>query len=410
VLAGLVRRLYRLVFGDDVEPALRPVLALGTVGAVANSAVFTYVGIWALNDLGATQKQLAAGFLVGALLAGAMGYLGGHLSDHLGRRPLMLAGWAGNLIVLPILAFVHDVWLGIAVLALEPMLGSIGSSATTAIVADLVPEEKQESSYAALRVANNLGVSIGPPLGALLLIGQHWPRLFIGVALLSAGGWVLAYRTIPERGAFAPEEPPTRGSFAVIRRDRAFLIFIGSSILASMTYVAFETLLPISLVQSHGLAPSVWGFLVIANPILVTFLQLRLTRAVSGVPASVKLGIAMPMMGLPFLLLNVTAAIPVVLLIVVVFVFGEMLWIPTSQSVVASLAPADLRGAYMGVFGASWAIAWALGPFSGLQVRAAYGDAVLWSCVAVVGVVAGVAGAAAARGHDRAPAEVASPA
>jgi predicted MFS family arabinose efflux permease len=410
VAAGLLRRLYRLVFGDDVDPALRPVLALGTVGAIANSAVFTYVGIWALDELGASQKQLAVGFLVGALLAGAFGYLGGHLSDHLGRRPLMLAGWAGNIVVLPILAFVHDVWLGIAVLALEPMIGSLGQSATTAIVADLVPEERQEASYAALRVANNLGVSIGPPIGALLLIGQHWPRLFLGVALLSAAGWVLAYRTIPERGAFAPEEPPTRGSFSVIRRDRPFLIFMGSSILASATYVAFETLLPISLVQSHGLAPSVWGFLVIANPILVTFLQLRLTRAVSGVPASVKLGIAMPMMGLPFLLLNVTAAIPVVLLVVVVFVFGEMLWIPTSQTVVASFAPADLRGAYMGVFGASWAIAWALGPFSGLQVRAEYGDAVLWSCVAVVGVVAGITGAAAARGHHRAAAEVASPA
>ena len=401
-------RLYRLVFGDDVDPALRPLLALGTIGSLTNSAVWIYLGVWALDELGASQQQLAAGFLVGALLAGAVGYLGGHVSDHIGRRPLMLAGWAGTLVVLPLFAFVHDVWLGIALLALSPMLGSLGGSATTAIVADLVPREKQEASYAALRVANNLGVSIGPVLGALLLLGGNWSRLFIGVALMSAGGWVLAYRTIPKRGRFAPVEPPTRGSFGVIRRDHAFLIFMASSILASATYVAFETLLPISLVQSHGLAPSVWGFLVIANPILVTLLQLRLTRAVSAVPASVKLGVAMPMMGLPFLLLNVSSAIPVVLLVVVVFVFGEMLWIPTSQAVVAAFAPADLRGAYMGVFGASWAIAWSLGPFSGLQVRAAYGDAVLWACVAAVGVAAGVCGAAAARGHDPVPAEVAS--
>jgi predicted MFS family arabinose efflux permease len=404
----LFRRLYRLVFGDDVDPALRPILALGTVGSLANSAVWTYVGVWALDELGASQKQLAAGFLVGALLAGGVGYLGGHMSDHIGRRPLMLAGWAGNVVILPMLAFVHDVWLGLAVLALAPVLGSLGGSATTAIVADLVPEAKQEASYAALRVGNNLGVSIGPPLGGLLLIGEHWPRLFLGVTLLSAAGWILAFRTIPERGRYAPEEPPSRGSFAVIRRDRAFLIFMASSVLASATYVAFETLLPISLVRSHGLAPSVWGFLVVANPILVTLLQLRLTRAVADVPASVKLGIAMPMMGLPFLLLNVTSSIPVVLLVVVIFVFGEMLWVPTSQAVVAAFAPADLRGAYMGIFGASWAVAWSLGPFSGLQVRSAYGDAVLWWCVAAVGVVAGVAGAAAARGRDRVPAEVAS--
>ena len=185
---------------------------------------------------------------------------------------------------------------------------------------------------------------------------------------------------------------------------------MASAVLASATYVSFETLLPISLVKSHGLSPSVWGFLVVANPILVTFLQLRLTRAVAHVPAAVKLGIAMPMMGLPFLLLNVSSAIPVVLLVVVIFVFGEMLWVPTSQAVVAAFAPADLRGAYMGVFGASWAIAWSLGPFSGLQVRSAYGDASLWWCVATVGVAAGIAGALAARGRDQIPAEVASPA
>ena len=82
--------------------------------------------------------------------------------------------------------------------------------------------------------------------------------------------------------------------------------------LASMTYVAYETLLPISLTKSHGLDPAVWGFLVIVNPAMVTFLQLRLTRRVADVPAPLKLAVAMPLMGLPFLLLRVSAAIPLV--------------------------------------------------------------------------------------------------
>jgi hypothetical protein len=86
--------------------------------------------------------------------------------------------------------------------------------------------------------------------------------------------------------------------------------------------------------------------------------------------------------------------------VILVFVVGEMLWVPTSQAVVAALAPADIRGAYMGAFGGSWSVGWAATPFLGLQVRHAYGDATMWMCVAVVGVVAGVLGAAAARGRD----------
>jgi hypothetical protein len=193
----------------------------------------------------------------------------------------------------------------------------------------------------------------------------------------------------------------------VIRRDYAFLVFIGSAVLATMTYVAFESLLPISLADSHGIAPSTWGFLVIVNPILVTLVQLRLTRAVARIPASLKLGVAMPLMGLPFLLLNVDAAIPVVAFVVFVFVIGEMLWVPTSQAVVAAFAPVDIRGAYLGVFGGSWAVAWALMPFLGLQARHSFGDAAMWTGVAAISVLAGITGAAAARGHDRAAAEAA---
>ena len=68
------------------------------------------------------------------------------------------------------------------------------------------------------------------------------------------------------------------------------------------------------------------------NPLLVTFAQLRLTRAVARVPAPLKLAVAMPLMGLPFVLLSVDDSIPFVALLVLVFVIGEMLWVPTSPA------------------------------------------------------------------------------
>jgi hypothetical protein len=63
----------------------------------------------------------------------------------------------------------------------------------------------------------------------------------------------------------------------------------------------------------------------------------------------------------------------------------------------------------MGAYGGTWSVAFALTPFLGLQVRDAYGDATMWMCVAVLGLVAGILGIVAARGHD-AEAAVASPA
>jgi predicted MFS family arabinose efflux permease len=398
---NVLARVFRLVWGGDVDRALRPVLAVSLIGSIAGASAYPFLGIWAIKDLHAPQSSLAFAYLIGAVLAGAMGYAGGHWSDRIGRRPLILAGWGSQALVpLALLAVGHHVYAGLALLALEPVFGSLGGAADQAMVADLVAPERQERAYASVRVASNLGVTIGPVLGGALLIGGHWPHLWLGTLVLSTIGFAVAFRYIPRGGAYAQEGPPQRGSFGVIVRDTPFLLFMLASMFATMTYVATETLLPISVTTTHHLAPAAWGVLMILNPLFVTVFQLRLTQWTSTIPASLKLGVAMPLMGVPFLLLNVHGSVGVIALVIMLFVIGEMLWVPTSQAVVAALAPPDIRGAYMGVFGGTWSVGWAATPFLGLQVRNAYGDATMWMCVATVGVIAGITGLLAARGHD----------
>jgi predicted MFS family arabinose efflux permease len=407
----LFSRLFRLIWGGDVDRALRPVLAVSLAGSIAGAASYTYRGIWAIKELGAPQSKLAFAYLGGALMSLVVGYIGGHWSDKVGRRPMILLGWGAQMLVpAALLAVGHHVNLGLLLLAFLPAFGALGGAADQAMVADLVAPERHEAAYAAVRVAANLGVTIGPPIGGLLLIGNHWQHLWAGTFLLALGAFTIAWRYIPRGGAYAPEEPPARGSFGVIVRDKPFLLFMLSSVFATMTYIATETLLPISATTTHHLAPAAWGAIMILNPVSVTLFQLRLTRWTRHIPPSLKLGVAMPLMGVPFLLLNVNGSALVIAFVIVLFVIGEMLWVPTSQAVVAALAPADIRGAYMGAFSASWSVGWALTPFLGLQVRNAYGDATMWVCVATVGVIAGILGLVAARGHDEEAAVVGSPA
>ena len=394
---ALVSRLFRLVWGSEVDRALRPVLAVQLAGSLAGGSVVPFLGIWAIKHLHAGQSAVGVVYLIGAVIAAGSGYLGGHLSDHWGRRRLILTGWLLSAVMpLAALAVGERELPGLVVLTVLPSLGAIGGSADTAMVADLVPPERHEAAYAAVRVASNLGVTLGPVIGGLLLALAGWNALFVGVAVLLANAFLLAWRYIPRGGAYSPEAPPEKGRARTILRDRPFLVYLVAGMLASFVYVAYETVLPISLVTSHGLSSATWGFLVVVNPALVTAFQLRLTRATERYSAAAKLAVALPLMGLPFLLLSVSSAIPVVIVVIVIFVFGEMLWIPTSQSVVARLAPADVRGAYMGAFGMSWSVSWALGPFLGLQVHAAAGDFATWTMFAAMSLVAGAVGAVAA--------------
>ncbi len=401
----LFARLFRVVWGAEVDRALRPVLAVALAGSIAGSSLFVFMGIWATKELGASGKQLGVAFAIGAILAATSGYLGGHLSDHYGRRRLILVGWGGEVLYIPLFLLVGDqLLLGLALMTGMAVFGSIGGAADQAMIADLVPPERHEGAYASVRVASNLGVTMGPPLGGLMILVGDWHGLFVGVSLLAAVAAGIAYRYLPARGAYSPVEAPRRGSFGVLRRDGVFLLFLLSGVFAYLVYVAYEVALPISLTDTHGLSATTWGFLVVINPALVTFFQLRLTRRVSHVPPAAKLVVAMLLMGLPFTLLSFSAALPVVALTITVFVLGEMLWVPTSQSIAAALAPEDIRGAYMGAFTATGAAGFALAPLFGLPVRDAYGDGAMWGMFAAFAIVAAVTGAAACLGVRSRPA------
>ena len=397
----VIRRLVHLVWGDDLDEALRPVLGVTLVGTAAGSATWSFMAIWAIEELDA-KTELPFALLAGAVFAALSGFLGGYLSDRIGRRRVILFGQAVMVgYPLLLLALPDTKWAGLAALSLAGVFGALGGSVAQAMVADLVPPERHQAAYASVRVAANVGVVIGPPLGGLLLVLGSWSALFPTVAVLSGIAWLVAFRFLPHRGDFAPEGPPERGSLSVILGDRRFLLFLGSAVFAWLTYVAYEIVLPVSIVDGYGYEPAAWGFLVWVNPLLVTLFQVRLTRLAAPIAPAPKLVIAMLIMGLPYLLLVWTHSLAAIVFVIVVFVIGEMLWVPTSQAVVADLAPPDIRGAYMGAFGSAPAIGFALAPLLGLQVRNSFGDETTWAMFAGIGVLAAVLGGLALVGLDR---------
>ena len=57
----VVKRIVRLIWGDDVEPEIRPLLYVGLAGSLSASSLWTFMGIWAVDKLGAEgQKRVRA--------------------------------------------------------------------------------------------------------------------------------------------------------------------------------------------------------------------------------------------------------------------------------------------------------------------------------------------------------------
>ena len=56
---------------------------------------------------------------------------------------------------------------------------------------------------------------------------------------------------------------------------------------------------------------------------------------------------------------------PTFLASMVVLTLGELLLVPTATALTASLAPAEMRGRYMGIYNLAWSVGYGLGPVIG---------------------------------------------
>jgi MFS family permease len=396
---AVARRVFRFIAGDDIERALGPLLVVSLLSTTAFTALWSYVGIWSVTRLHASPGEVGVVYAVNAVAAAAAGYLGGGLSDVVGRKFMICLGWGGEAAAALAMTTVGDrTYLGFTLVVLAGAASGPGFAATNAAVADLVPEDRQENAYATLRVVSNIGYAAGPALGALAIVGNHWTRLFIGAGLLGMASAVVAGVFLDDRTGARPSPDDggkIDGRSRDIVRDGPFLLLLFSTVLAFIVYVAYENVLPIAAVSHLNLAATIWGVLAMINPIVVTLGQIRVTHAVERFPVGHRLVVALLLMGMPFLLLIVNGSVVVIALVIAVFAVGEMVWVPTSLALAARLAPPHARGAYMGAFNASGSVAWAIGPLTALTLLGTHGPASTWIFFAAMGTVAGAAGAAA---------------
>jgi MFS family permease len=265
----------RRLLGDEIERELRPLLATVTLGF---SGVFSFVaffGVWALRELQLSPGRVGLAFTCAAAAGVAGAVLGGRLSDRVGRRPVIVAAAAGQTAVSAVLLLPVGPAAAVGVLAGLSFLQPLRGATQRALVADLARPERLESAFAALRIAVNLGGSCGPLVGAAL-VAAGWPALHAGTTLLFAGSLVAATR-LPRERRTTPLVQSRVGTIGLFR-ERAFALVFAASLLAWVVYQAFETVLPVSLADTHAFAPSAWGLVFALNPLLTVLLQLRVTR------------------------------------------------------------------------------------------------------------------------------------
>jgi DHA1 family multidrug resistance protein-like MFS transporter len=289
--------------------------------------------------------------------------ISGILADRFGAKGLILTGLLLRTVGFGSMAWANTFPLLILSSIMAALGGSMFESPRSAAVAALTDETNRGRYYALTGVVNQLGLTIGTQLGALLLGFD-----FKVVALVAAGAFFLTFLVtlifMPPVKVAAENTGLTDG-VRMVARDRPFIIFNALLIGYWFMWVQLSISLPLAAKTVGGDASTV-GLIYAINAGLTILLQYPLLKLASKWlrPMSVLIvGIAMMALGLGAIAL--IRDVPGLLTCVVIFAAGALLASPSQQTVTAALANPAALGSYFGISSLALAFGGGLGNLSG---------------------------------------------
>ncbi|WP_410643465.1 MFS transporter [Amycolatopsis sp. lyj-346] len=365
---------------STIEPATRPRLPhlvwalaathfVGRAGGVVRSFLVLYL----------TQAQhlspATAGTVVAAVGLGDVGsqLLGGWLGDRIGRRNTMLAGFVGAAAALTALGSADSlagIWVAAVAVGLTIELFRPAGSAA---VADLPPQQRIRA-FGLLYWAANLGFSVAT-VAAGILAKHGYGLLFWVNVLASLAAAVLVWRQVPETRPVASART-RRALLPVVLRDRLMLAMTALHVGYFTLFLQTFTTLPL-LMAAGGLGPATYGAVLALNGIAVVALQPVAVRLLAGRAAHAVSAASMLLVGLGAGLGAVSHGTAGFAGSVLIWTLGQIGIAVRFGDTFAVLAPAELRGGYLGLASATWSVGAVLGPLAGTALLELAGPTVL---------------------------------
>jgi len=307
--------------------------------------------------------MIQVGILFSIFSAGNIigGIMGGALADKYGRRAMILVGLIGSGVSSILMGLVDDLNIFYILAAFMGLIGNFGGPARQAMVADLLPREKQAEGFGILRVAVNLSATVGPILGGFIAT-QSYLFLFITDAVSSLITGIIVFfvipETKPERKEGEVEETVVKSviGYKEVLKDWRYMLFLSVSAITVIVYMQMAATLSVFLRDIHGFPMQYFGFLLAMNALMVVVFQFWITKKVSKYSPMKVMAIGTLFYMVGFSMYGFVSESYLFFIAMAIITIGEMIEMPIGQTVAAFFAPEDKRGRYMAVFGFHWAI------------------------------------------------------
>jgi MFS family permease len=389
----LVERIRPLL--ERYDRRLWVLFAVQLVVALGFGAAMPFVSLYLYQERGIPMTLVGTMMLCAAVASAVGRILGGELADRIGRKPLVVGAMVlqtGFFLAMAWTIARHAPILGIASAFLAVRFaGSAAEPGISAMVADVVLPERRIEAFGFLRIGGNTGWAIGPAVGGFLLTVSYDSLFLLTAAATLVGAFLVLFLT--RESIAAREQEP----FSLVRlldagRDRRFLGFTVWSLFLFLLVGQFATTLTVFSTGPLGASNVALGFLFTLNGLICVFFQWPASAAAKRLGMRWALVLSSLLYALGYFSVGLVPAAGYLYLSMTVLTFGEILFSPTANAMVANLAPSGKTGRYLGFYGLAEGFGRSAGPFFGglLLDRLLGRPVVLWGALAGFGVIAAV--------------------
>ncbi len=355
----------------------------------SGTMVIPFLALYLTKKIGVSPAEAGTALLVYGAAAFLAAPITGKLSDKLGSLKVMKFALYGSGIIFFLYSFITDYYWILAASFILAAVNEAFRPANLSMISELVAPQQRRMAFALNRLAINAGMSIGPVIGGFLtLIDYHYLFYANAVASIAAGIYLsstkwssLSAEKIEE---VSIQKPKLR--FAILS-DKRFLFFLFAIIPANLVFFQHLGALPLYIVDDLGYTTAAFGLFGAINTVLIIIAEVPLNNWMNNIPYKKSLIIGALLAGIGFGGFAIsTTAIPLIISIIV-FTFGEMIFFPVTAAYASEIAPQNKRGEYMGYYQMTFSFAFSAGPWLGTVVYQHYGSVILWIGAFVFGLI-----------------------
>jgi len=354
----------------------------------SGTMVIPFLALYLTQKIGVSPTEAGTALLVYGAAAFIAAPLTGKLSDKIGSLKVMKFALFGSGILFFVYSFISDYnWI----LAATFILAAVNESfrpANLSFITEIVAPSQRRMAFALNRLAINAGMSIGPVIGGFLtLIDYHYLFYANAVASILAG---IYFSSVKWSSLSSPkevtDEKKSRVKFAILN-DKYFLFFLLAVIPANLVFFQHLGALPLYIVDDLGYTTAAFGLFGSINTVLIIIAEVPLNNWMNDTPYKKSLMLGALLAGIGFGGFAISTTTVPLIIAIIIFTFGEMIFFPTTAAYTSEISPADRRGEYMGYYQMTFSFAFSAGPWLGTVVYENYGSVILWCGALVFGLI-----------------------